>query len=149
LNPGHPLPCAFNVDIINQSCKKNQGQAGHNGKGRIKDKKLRNNTMVKTHYKARIAGMLIRGLDIILVIALFVCVREYVNFGHVMSRNTFYRVEFSLTHLLILIVLAVLWNRIFTFGHMYQLRQSVAWAKRLLLIAVACSLVVSTMLLGV
>jgi exopolysaccharide biosynthesis polyprenyl glycosylphosphotransferase len=105
--------------------------------------------MVKTHYKARIAGMLIRGLDIILVIALFVCVREYVNFGHVMSRNTFYRVEFSLTHLLILIVLAVLWNRIFTFGHMYQLRQSVAWAKRLLLIAVACSLVVSTMLLGV
>jgi exopolysaccharide biosynthesis polyprenyl glycosylphosphotransferase len=105
--------------------------------------------MVKTHYKARIAGMLIRGLDIVLVIALFVCVREYVNFGHIINKNTFYRIEFSLTDLLILIVLAVLWNRIFTLADMYQLRQPVAWAKRLSLIAVACSLVVSTMLLGV
>lgn len=105
--------------------------------------------MVKTHYKSRIAGMLIRGLDTVLFIALFVWVREYVNFGHIIDKDTFHRVEFALNHLVIFILLAILWNRIFTFAGMYKFRQSETWVKRLLMLAVACSLVVSTMLLGV
>lgn len=104
--------------------------------------------MVRSHYKARIAGTIIRVLDIILVIALFVSVREYFNFGHFLDRNTLYRIEFSLWHLIIVIALAILWNRIFTLARTYQFRHSERWAKSLLWLSLACSLVASTMLLG-
>jgi len=104
--------------------------------------------MVRSHYKARIAGTIIRVLDIILVIALFVSVREYFNFGHFLDRNTLYRIEFSLWHLIIVIALAILWNRIFTLTRTYEFRYSERWAKSLLWLSLACFLVASTMLLG-
>ena len=68
--------------------------------------------MAKSHYKAGIALTFIKCLDIVLVLALFVCVREYILFGHIVDRSTFYRIEFTLWHFVALMLLSLVWNRI-------------------------------------
>lgn len=78
--------------------------------------------MVQPHYKARLGLLFIKFFDVVLVLVLFIGVREYVNFGHFINTGTFTRLQFSLVHFFDLLLAAVIWNWIFTLGRMYQFR---------------------------
>ena len=104
--------------------------------------------MNNTHYKARLGRACVALFDIILVIVLFLSIREYLLFGHLVDRHTFNRIEFSLWHFIAILVLSVLWNRIFAFMGMYHFRRRSRCRKQLWQIFQAATLGVATMYFG-
>ncbi len=104
--------------------------------------------MKSSHYKAKFARTIIKFFDIFLVLMLFVYIREHLNFGHFVDTRTLGRIEFSLRHIIAMLMLAVLWNRILTYMGLYSFRQNIGFAREVWQVVLASSLGVATMLFG-
>ena len=102
--------------------------------------------MDNPRYKTKIARNFIRLMDVLFVIILFVSIREYLNFGHFIDARTFSRIEFSLWHFVSLLVLSVLWNRIFSYMGMYHFRRKIEVLDHIKQITLSSSLGVSIVL---
>lgn len=102
--------------------------------------------MNNRYYKAKIAKNFIRVIDIILVVILFVYIREYQLFGHFVDKTTFSRIAFSLWHLIALIMLSFLWNRIFTYMGMYDFRKQTSLSKEISQVVLASSIGVACLI---
>lgn len=70
--------------------------------------------------KCRFSDLLVTVLDMSLSLFIFFSVREYLRFGHYVDLRTVARIEFTWWHVGVVVVLALLWNRIFTLGRRHR-----------------------------
>lgn len=103
--------------------------------------------LIKTKpYKTKLARTILKICDVLLVLILFIQIREALNFGHFVDYNTLLRIEFSFWHFLAILMLAVLWNQILKYMGLYSFRKSIGFLRQIRQIVIASSLGVATML---
>ncbi len=102
--------------------------------------------MKNIHYKAKAAKTFIKLFDTVIVLAIFIYIREYMVYGEIFRDIS--HIRFSLRHFSYLLTLSFLWNRIFTYMGMYRFRKVTRWEKQLRQVSTASFLGVAVMLLG-
>ena len=98
------------------------------------------------HYKAKISKAIVMYFDVFLVLSLFITIREYLLFDHFINIETFYRIEFTLWHVAVVIALGFLWNRIFVYMKMYHFREGGSFGRKIMRVFIAASIGVTTIL---
>ena len=75
------------------------------------------------HNKAKLVSILLKFADAALVILIFFCTVEYARSGDIFNFDLFRRIELFVWHFFVILMLAVLVNRIFVRMGMYNFRQ--------------------------
>lgn len=86
--------------------------------------------MNRSHYKAKIAKACIRLFDLLLILTLFIYIREYHIYGNPFERS-FASIQFSLWHFIALVLLALLWNQVLVYMGWYNFRKIEGLARQL------------------
>ena len=102
-----------------------------------------------SHYKTRLALLLLKGLDALIAPLVFITVREQEVFGQFINLSTLERIHFTGWHFVSLIILAIILNLVFTLSGMYRLRDLESWPRRLFKTALAATMASAFVLLGV
>lgn len=104
--------------------------------------------MGSDHYKARLARSLLRGLDALFALFIFVSIRERAIFDQFLNLETIRRIEFTAWHGMALIFMGVIWVIVFNLAGMYNFRDPSPWPKRIVRITIATIVGASAILMG-
>jgi len=95
--------------------------------------------MAKSHYKARLARSFIQLVDMVTILVIVVCLKEYLSSGYTLDGQVLLRVTFSFRYFITLICLVFLWRYVFMTMGMYEFRRIEGWGNRIGRVFLACS----------
>ncbi|MCJ7495869.1 MAG: sugar transferase [Deltaproteobacteria bacterium] len=95
--------------------------------------------MAKSHYKARLARSFIQLVDMVTILIIVVCLKEYFNSGQALDLKVLIQITFSFWYFVTLICLVFIWRYVFVIMGMYEFRRAEGWGKRIGRVFLACS----------